>query len=78
VNLDPPMSAQRPWRTLIVEDNRAFAENIAELLTDDGHEPHLFSNGQDAIAFARERGFDLAFLDVRLPDANGTEVLVKL
>ena len=78
MNLDPPMSAQRPWRTLIVEDNRAFAENIAELLTDDGHEPHLFSNGQDAIAFARERGFDLAFLDVRLPDANGTEVLVKL
>lgn len=78
VNLDPPPGSERPWRTLIIEDNRAFAENIAEMLTDDGHEPHCFANGQGALAFARERGFDLAFLDVRLPDTNGTDLLVQL
>lgn len=69
---------QRPWRTLIIEDNRAFAENIAELLGEDGHEAHHFSNGQDALEFARSHQFDLALLDVRLPDANGTELLVQL
>lgn len=78
MNLDPPAISQRPWRTLIVEDNRAFAENIAELLTDDGHVTELFSNGQDALRAARAHGFDLAFLDVRLPDTNGTELLVQL
>lgn len=78
MNLDPPADARRPWRTLVIEDNRAFAENIAELLSDDGHEPHHFTNGQDALTFARAKGFDLALLDVRLPDANGTELLVQL
>ncbi|MFO0630866.1 MAG: response regulator [Polyangiales bacterium] len=74
----PPPGPDRPWRTLIIEDNRAFAENIAEMLSEDGHEPHCFSNGRDALAFAQGHGFDLAFLDVRLPDANGTDLLVQL
>ena len=78
MNLDPPPGAARPWRTLIIEDNRAFAENIAELLEEDGHEPHCFAKAEAALGYAQAHGFDLAFLDVRLPDANGTDVLVQL
>ncbi|MBI5515336.1 MAG: response regulator [Deltaproteobacteria bacterium] len=65
-------------RILIVEDNPDFAANIAESLELEGHRTRTASTVAQALALAREEGFDLCLLDVRLPDAPGTDALVGL
>ncbi len=53
---------------LIVEDNEALAENMAELFTDEGADVRMAATAPAALEEARARGFDLAIVDVRLPD----------
>ncbi len=67
-----------PWRALVIDDNVELAENIAEVLTEEGYEAEVFTRASDALRASEERGFDLAFLDVRLPDAVGTDALVLM
>jgi PAS domain S-box-containing protein len=66
-----------PARVLVIEDNRDLADNIAEALAEEGYAPRITASAKEALDAARH-GFDLAFLDVRLPDADGTRTLVNL
>lgn len=65
-------------RVLIIEDNRDFAENLAESLSEEGMVARVAHSAHEALAMARAEGFDLCLLDVRLPDAMGTDALVQL
>src|SRR5205814_3424226 len=72
----PPMTTHRA-RVLLVDDNEALVENLASILDDEGYEVRTAPTGAKALAAARP-GFDVALLDVRLPDADGTELAEKL
>lgn len=61
---------------LIIEDNRALAENLAELFADEGVGVTVCVTGAEALAAARGAG--LAILDVRLPDTTGVALLPQL
>ncbi len=63
---------------LIVDDNIDLAENIAELFEDVGAAVTISSDGASALAQAKQRAFDLAVVDVRLPDMTGVELLPSL
>ncbi|HEY0134045.1 MAG TPA: response regulator, partial [Nannocystis sp.] len=64
-------------RVLIVEDNVALAENIAELFADLEVEAVRCATGAEALA-AADPNIDLAIVDVRLPDITGVELLPRL
>ncbi len=61
---------------LIVEDNRALAENLAELFTDSGAYVTVCGTGTEALTAAQGAG--LAIVDVRLPDTTGVALLPRL
>lgn len=66
-------------RVLIVDDNRALAENVSEILgTIAGVDCLLATDGQAALYAARHHELDLAFIDLRLPDVSGTELIAGL
>ena len=65
-------------RVLVVDDNRDLAENIAEILGDEGYETLACFDPLDALAHAREFDFDVAVLDVRMPGMNGVLLHQKL
>ncbi|HEX8706094.1 MAG TPA: ATP-binding protein [Myxococcaceae bacterium] len=68
--------SRRP-RVLVVDDNAAFLDNLQELLGDAGYEVSI----ADSCRVARERaqvGFDVALVDLRLPDGEGTELAAEL
>jgi two-component system sensor histidine kinase HydH len=68
--------ARRP-RVLVVDDNAAFLDNLQELLGDEGYEVGI----ADSCRAARERakgGFDVALVDLRLPDGDGTALAAEL
>lgn len=64
-------------RLLIVDDNAALAENLKELFTDEGYDAVAVGTAKEALKEAK-RGFDLAVVDVRLPDMPGTTLLPRL
>ena len=65
-------------RVLLVEDNLALAENVAEIFEDEGLAIAHAASGARALARAAEATFDLAIVDVRLPDMTGIELLARL
>lgn len=65
-------------RVLIVEDNTSLAENIAELFEDEGGEVRLCHLGSAALAAAAAERFDVAVVDLGLPDIAGVELVPKL
>lgn len=60
---------------LVVDDNRDFAENLAEILRDRGDEVAVAASGPEAVALARARRFDAVLTDMRMPFMGGAEVV---
>jgi DNA-binding response OmpR family regulator len=65
-------------RILVVEDDEAIAEGLLLNLSRKGHDGELARDGAEALARAREGGWDLILLDVRLPGVDGFEVVRRL
>ena len=65
-------------RFLIVDDNVAFAENIAEILADSGDEVMIASSGREAIELAQRHRFDAVVSDMRMPEMSGADVVRRL
>jgi two-component system, NtrC family, sensor histidine kinase HydH len=64
-------------RVLIVEDNAPYAENLEEILAGSGYRPRV-AGGFAAALSSAAAGFELALVDLRLPDGDGTELASRL
>jgi DNA-binding response OmpR family regulator len=65
-------------RVLVIDDNKAHAEGLAELLSLAGFESWHVLTGNDGIESARNLNVDAVLLDMNLPDMNGFEVCRRL
>ncbi len=68
--------ARRP-RVLLVDDNAALADNLRDILEEAGFAVRAAGTCADAHAAARA-GFDVALVDLELPDGNGTALAEEL
>ncbi|WP_386065858.1 ATP-binding protein [Tahibacter sp. UC22_41] len=73
-----PASTCRPQRILVVDDNDAAREGIAELLRAVGHDVATAPDGATGIAAALQLRPDIAILDIGLPQMDGYEVARRL
>ena len=64
------ISAQR---ILVVEDEKAVAELLTEMLAQDGHEVEMASNGEEALRKLSQQPFDLVISDLKMPGMSGQE-----
>ena len=64
-----------PCRILLVEDDREMLELVREHLEGEGHTVTPAGLGAEAIARLKAETFDIVLTDLRLPDADGMEVL---
>jgi len=67
---------KRP-RILLVDDNAGLVENLSEILDEHGYAVHGTGTCAGALARAKE-GFDVALVDLRLPDGDGTALAPQL
>lgn len=61
-------------RTLVVDDDRDFANGLADLVHACGHLAEVSTSGQAAISKLRNREYDIAFVDVKMPNYSGFDV----
>ncbi len=59
---------------VIIEDERAIADNLIHVLEMDGFSVHWFATAGDGLAHLRQHEVTLLVLDVGLPDGNGFEL----
>ena len=62
-------------RVLIVDDDEAHAESLADLLEIDGYSCTLAHSGAEGIARLSEETFDAVLTDLKMRDKSGLEVL---
>ncbi|MFZ0243900.1 MAG: response regulator [Desulfobacterales bacterium] len=63
---------------LIVDDEPIVCETLQGLLDFQGHRVATCSSGAEALECIRRRSFDLVFLDIRLPDMDGFQILAAI
>jgi DNA-binding NtrC family response regulator len=63
---------------LIVDDDAALRESLAETLADLGHRAEQAADGAAALRRVAEGGIDAVLLDLRMPGLDGMEVLRRL
>lgn len=65
-------------KILIVDDDKALRDQLAEILRGAGYETTEAASGRQAVELATEGDFDLVLLDLMMPRMSGTEVLGEL
>lgn len=65
-------------RILYVEDDPTIAQVISVSLSDEGFDVTLAESGSTGIALAKNQEFDLAIVDLRLPDISGLDVVKEV
>jgi PAS domain S-box-containing protein len=75
----PPSERPRS-HVLIIDDHAALADNLREIVLeeDDAIDVTVLGSGARALEVAKSRGFDVAIVDVKLPDTSGVELLPRL
>ena len=65
-------------RILVVDDEAAMREALKDWLLEDGYVVGLAESGQDALAMAVEKSWDVILLDLKMPGMDGIETLKRL
>lgn len=60
---------------LIVDDEASLRQTLARILQRAGFEVTTTTNGTEALILLSQQAFDLVYLDIRMPDISGLEVL---
>ena len=65
-------------RILIVDDDETIRKVLATILEEQGYAVDMAESGQEAINKSGEKSYNLALIDIRLPDMEGIEVLTRI
>ncbi|MBI2923721.1 MAG: sigma-54-dependent Fis family transcriptional regulator [Planctomycetes bacterium] len=65
-------------RVLLVDDDETFRRTVGGALGKRGFEVTLAAGGEQAVSQAREREFDVALVDLKMPGMDGLELLGRL
>src|SRR4030042_6245957 len=62
-------------KILVVDDDETIRKTMKAILEDEGYIVDLASTGKEAIGKTENTAYNLALLDIRLPDMEGVELL---
>jgi len=63
---------------LVVDDDTELRKVLSSILSEEGYSVKTVENGKQAIEVSEKKRFDLALIDIKLPDMEGTELIQKL
>ena len=65
-------------RILVVDDDESIRKTLATILEEKGYRVDTAASGREAIEKSHKKFYNLALIDIRLPDIEGTKLLPQL
>ncbi len=65
-------------RVLIVDDDKDILRSLKDIMSSKGYQVDVAETAESALEKTKNQYFNLALLDIRLPDMEGTELLAKI
>lgn len=65
-------------RILVIDDDESIRKTIAAILEENKYVVDTAENGAEAVKKAKIQPYNLALIDIRLPDIEGTKLLAEL
>jgi DNA-binding response OmpR family regulator len=65
-------------RIIVIDDDKSILRTFTRILQKNGYEIDVAETGKEAIEKSKKNRYDLALIDIRLPDMDGTDLLVKM
>lgn len=65
-------------RILVIDDDESIRKTITSILEEKGYTVDAAENGKEAIRKSKARFYNLALIDIRLPDMEGTKLLTAM
>jgi DNA-binding NtrC family response regulator len=72
------MKGKRAARILVIDDEESVRKSLALVLKDEGYSVDVAENGHEAIKKSKANVYNLALVDIRLPDINGISLLSEM
>ena len=69
---------RKPIKLLFVDDEEKFLKGMTQRLELRDLVVHSFNNGTDALESAKKETYDVALLDLKMPEMDGEELLKRL
>jgi len=63
---------------LVVDDDQVILQSFARILERHGYDVETAATGHEAIERCKNGSYDVALLDIKLPDMDGTQLLKEL
>jgi DNA-binding NtrC family response regulator len=76
----PPVDSKEPNKinVLVVDDNQELAKNLVTYLSKKGYLPTAAFTGRDALEALKLKSYQVAILDLKLPDIDGITLLENI
>jgi len=65
-------------RILVIDDDESIRKTLATILEEKGYLVDTAENGREAIKKSKDKLYNLALIDIRLPDMEGTKLLTLM
>ena len=65
-------------RILVVDDDESIRKVLTTILEEEGYSVEAVESGREAIKKSNEKFYNLALIDIRLPDMMGTHLLAAI
>lgn len=63
---------------IVVDDEEIVRESLKEWLLDDGYKVDTAEDGFQALSMMREKSYDVAIIDLKMPKMDGLELMEKM
>jgi DNA-binding response OmpR family regulator len=72
------MKEQEQARILVIDDDATVRRSLEVALKKNGYDVNVAENGKEAIKKSKAKLYNLALVDLRLPDMDGIELLTSM
>ena len=72
------MAVRHHIKVLVVDDDPQVCKTVSMILKDNGYHVQSYSQPRQALQAVRKSPFDIALVDIKMPDLNGLELVEKI
>ena len=63
---------------IIIDDDKSILQVLTRIFQKEGYDTDLAETGQEAMEKIQNKKYNLALIDVKLPDTNGIDLLARI